>query len=239
MNVIDQIVAEAKREDEELKRKKRFKNLEIKEDPEQEEIIENMLVSPGAGNIIVDIRDIPVSFETFISFDPNVFMTNGCYSIRYVPKTDYRSVPGKPFVIGQDMVRLRVTVSGPDHWHKLSERIPELGWIERNTYITRRLFGIAKKHPGISFFFTVKWEEYADRISWNARQNRLDIDNKPFVSYKCSQKNFANIYSKKQLAPKRTELDYAKEIWEVDQEFLNSQSVLEENKSKSKYKKSK
>lgn len=219
-SIIDQIVAEAKREDEELHRQKRNNSLSKKG---RIEAIENVLISPQSCLHVVDIRDIPVSFKSFTSFDPHVSVTQGFYQIVYIPTTSRRHIAGKPFVICQDMLHLRVTVSGPKHWHCLAKRIPELGWIERNSTLTNSLFGIAKKHPGAYFIFTVDWVRYADMITRKANEQGIDIDNKPFVSYQCSQKDFDETYSKKKLCDKKGYLDYITEINEAenDPEMIN------------------
>ncbi len=112
---------------------------------------------------IVDLNDNPVSAEKFQSFDPNVRLTKGLYTISYVPlKSKYRN-PKFPYLIGQDLVRIRVTVSGPKHWNMVCTRIPELAWINRNTDVGE-LFSIAKKHPGLTIRFGIKLPQYCKKI---------------------------------------------------------------------------
>lgn len=212
-NPIDIIVAEAKREEAELFRKRISDGINHhKQKVNEGKIIENMLISPTSTKFIVDTRDIPVDVANFIKFDPHIHATDGCYSIRYIPTTDRRHVRGKPYVIGQDMVRLRVTVSGPEHWHALSSRIPELGWIRRNSTLTDELFGICKKHPGMAFWFTLDFVKYTNKINEKAKNMGIDIDNKPLVAYKCSKKDYEEKYKNKELAPARCWYDFQKEV---------------------------
>lgn len=186
-------------------------------------ISENSLVSPVCTKYIVDLRDRPVSYKNFISLDPNVRATSGMYYVRYVPVGSRHTSQGKPFVIGQDMLHFCVAVSNVQHWHCLAKRIPELGWIERNTTLTNSLFGFAKKHPNMNFTFTIDWERYGDKMTEIAHREGIDIDNKPFVSYKCSTKEYQEKYADKQVRPKVEFDEYRDIINDVDKEFVKSE----------------
>lgn len=187
---------------------------------EQVGVIEDTLISPRAYLYIVSLKEEPVSFEHFKDRDPNVTSTQGMYTIKYIPSTDRRSIKGKPYQIGQDLIRWRVMCSGYPHWKCLAKRIPELGWLDRNTSITRELFAIAKEHPGMAFFFTVDWVRYANMIEEKAEAMGIDIDNKPFVAYKCSREDYLEKYNVKHLAEKKQFYHYMKEINAAEKESL-------------------
>lgn len=172
---------------------------------------EHSVLPPKSYYYVVHIYDEPVSMETIRSFDPNIRATKSLYTIQYIAKSNpYRN--GKfCYLIGQDLVRLRVLVSGFAHWQALSRRIPELGWIDRNTTLSADLFGIAKRHPGTIFRFGIKFVEYGHKIMKKAEQEGIDIDNKPFVTYAYSQDVYEK-YKDKKFAPIRTKQDYLDEI---------------------------
>lgn len=219
-SIIDKIVAEAKLEDEACKRNRKYRNLGLKTAHEKMGITENTLVSPYTTHIIMNIHDEPVSAVTFQSGDPDVRATNGCYTLQYLPRTDRRSIPGKPYIIGQDLIRMRICVSGPDHFNRLASRIPELAWMRRNTTISNELFGFAKMHPGIPLYFTIDWVKYGGKIIKKAEKAGLDINHKPFVAYCCSKSTFETMFKGKELCEKKTDKDYAQEIFEIDNECV-------------------
>lgn len=185
-------------------------------------IKENSLVSPNTLFKIVSLRDEPVSFEHFTNRDPNVTGTKGSYTIRYIPESDTRYIKGLHYQIGQDFLYWRVMCSGYTQWKALAKKIPELGWIDRNSTLTHELFAIAKCHPGIAFNFTVDWVKYSQMINQKAKEMGLDIDNKPFVAYACSFAEYENKFYEKQLADKKTYNDYVKEIAEVRKEVTDN-----------------
>lgn len=172
---------------------------------------ENSYLPPKSYYYIVSINDEPISLDTLRSGDPNIRATRSLYTIQYIAKSSpYRN--GKfCYLIGQDILRMRVLVSCFKHWHALSRRIPELGWIERNTTLCPELFGMAKMHPGTIFRFGIKFAEYGNKIMKKAKQEGIDIDNKPFVTYAYSQDVYEK-YKDKKFAPIRTKQDYLDEI---------------------------
>lgn len=172
-------------------------------------IIENSLISPRAYNYIVDLREKPVSIESFQNKDPNVRGTRGFYSIKYIPSTDIKYKEGLHFQIGQDLIRWRVLCSGYPMWKALAKRIPELGWLDRNSTLSSELFGIAQCHPGMPVWFTIKWEEYTNKINAKAEEENIDIDKRPLVAYKCSQSEYEAEYKGKELADIKEYNDYA------------------------------
>ena len=174
------------------------------------------LVNPFSNKYIVNIYDKPVSFKDFVSHDPDVRATSGFFTIRYVPKNHRDRVKDKPYIIGQDLVRLRVTVSGPKHWGALCNRIPELAWIRRNTTFKENMFPIAKMHPGLVLRFTLDVPKYCEKITNRANELGIDIDHKPLVAFGCSGEDYTDIYSKKELCEIRTKADYLKELAEAE-----------------------
>ena len=185
----------------------------------KKEISENGTIQPFFLKKVVSISERPVSLDTFTNYDPDVKCTNGWYSIRYNPVGSTDHVKGKPWTIGQDLVCMKVSVSGVRHWHCLCRRIPELGWIERNSTLTDAMFGIAKKHPGMSFGFNVDWVKYCDKIEKKAAELGIDIDHKAFVTYRAKKEVIQEINDTHKLAKFKTKEDYEDVLKEIDNEF--------------------
>lgn len=172
-------------------------------------IIENSLISPRAYNYIVNLDDEPVSIESFENKDPKVRGTRGLYSIKYIPSTDINYREGLHFQIGQDLIRWKVLCSGYKMWKALASKIPELGWIDRNSTLVPGLFGLAQCHPGMSIWFTIDWVKYSDKITTKAKEEDIDIDKRPLVAYKCSQSEYEAEYKGKELTDVKEYNDYA------------------------------
>lgn len=181
-------------------------------------ITENAFISPSSYNYIVSIKDEPVCANNFINRDQNIRGTRGLYSIKYVPTTDNRYKEGLPYQIGQDLIRWRVFCSGYTMWKALAKRVPELGWIDRNSTLTHELFTIAKCHPGMTVWFTIDWVTYSQMINEKAREQNIDIDLKPFVAYKCSMSEYEKKFKGKELADLKDYNDYAAIYNEVRKE---------------------
>lgn len=175
---------------------------------------------------IVSLEDKPITKERYLRFDPDIKFTKGLYSIQYLPKASPKRNPKFPYLIGQDLVRLRVTVSGPRHWGCVCKRIPELGWIERNSTFQKELFSIAKKHPGLVLRFGIDFCKYCKTIEERAEREGLDIDHKPLFTYLWNDdmKNFMS--SVNVTGWKKSKEDYE----EVLREIENSQTVQKEIK---------
>lgn len=179
---------------------------------------------------IVNIFDKPVSLQEFKSFQPDIKATRGSYSIQYIPKCDKTRNPKFPYLIGQDLVRLRVTVSGPKHWALLCTRIPELGWIRRNSTLSGDMFRIAKMHPGLVLRFGIDFSKYCKKIEKAAEELGIDIDHKPLVCYQWSKKT-GEKYKDIELAPVKTKADYLSALLEAEQS-KTVQSEIKEVKNK-------
>lgn len=160
---------------------------------EEIEVNAQAFVSPLAYKYIIDLRDRPVFFEQIQNLDPNLRATKGMYMIKYVPKGSADRKKGRPWKIGQDLIRWDIRVSGPVEWNSLCEKIPELAWLKRNSTLTPNMFNIAVKHPGMSFWFTIKWDEYETYLEQQLEQLKLKLD-KVFVSRKCSFSDYKELY---------------------------------------------
>ena len=179
------------------------------------EITQKPFAAAYCYSYIVNIYDEPVSAESFHSFDPNVIMTRGLYTISYLPKSSPRRRPNFPYLIGQDLIRWRLIVSGPAHWKKVCERVPELAWLDRNTDV-EKLFRYAKMHPGLPIRFGINFDKYCRKIEQRAEELGIDIDHKPLVSYVWgdSMKEYAD----KEFAIIRSKKDYEQEWNETQQD---------------------
>jgi hypothetical protein len=179
---------------------------------------------------IVNIYDKPVSLQEFKSFNPDIKATRGMYTIQYIPLCDKVRNPKFPYLIGQDLVRLRVTVSGPKHWDMICTRVPELGWVKRNSTLTGEMFRIAKMHPGLVLRFGIDFPKYCKKIEKAAEELGIDIDHKPLVCYQWSKKT-GEKYKDIELAPVKTKADYLSALLETEQS-KTVQSEIKEVKNK-------
>ena len=160
---------------------------------------------------IVNIKGEPVCLDTLQSGDPNIRATRSLYTIQYIPKNSPARRGKYCYLIGQDLLRMRILVSGPDHWYGLCSRIPELRWLNQYTTISPELFGIAKMHPGTIFRFGIDFVRYARIIEEKAKRQGIDIDHKPFVTYAYTRDVYEK-YKDKKFASIRTKQDYLDEI---------------------------
>ena len=212
------ICEEALRENTELKRYDRLNGRWAKKsDAIEENQQKNIDFRPFFFKHTVSLIDEPVSLETFMNFDPNVTVTAGYYSITYYHPQSKKYVRGKPFAIGQDMIRGRILVSGYAHLKMLAKKIPELAWMLRwCPLLDHRLFAVAKCHVGKTFFFTPDWASYGQLIKDKAKQQGIDIHDEPFVSYECKQETKDEINKTHLLAPMKSTEDYRDVIKEVE-----------------------
>ena len=192
----------------------------------EREITANFFVQNPVYYYLVDITDKPVSLKDWTDLNPNVKVTKGLYSIQYIPAGSVRRNPKFPYLIGQDLVRLRVTVSGPIHWGHLCDRIPELGWLKRNSTLTPEMFRIAKMHPGLVIKFTVDVVNYCKKIEDRAKELGIDIDHKPLAVYAWN-KNATEEFRSRKLADKRTKADYIQQLADAER----ASTVLDEIRS--------
>lgn len=169
------------------------------------------IFSPGkVYAYLVSVDDQPITLRDFRELKPNIRATRGAYTIQYIPAGSVKRNPKFPYLIGQDLVRIRVTVSGPKHWGALCSRIPELAWLKRNSTLSDAMFGIAKKHPGLVLRFGIDFVKYCDKITNRANELGIDIDNKPLVLYQWGANDVPKVDGV--LNPPKTKQDYAEEL---------------------------
>ena len=158
------------------------------------ETSQNIFVPGRVYNYLVSLADFPITMNDFRKLErDDIRVTHGFYTLQYIPAGSVKRNPKFPYLIGQDLVRLRVTVSGPKHWSALCSRVPELGWIKRNSTLSDAMFGIAKKHPGLVLRFGIDFPKYCDKITNRASELGIDIDNKPLVLYQWSAEDVPNV----------------------------------------------
>lgn len=177
-------------------------------------------INPLSYKLVINLKDEIVTKEAMQSLDPNLRVTKGLFMIKYIPRTDRRRKKGRPFCIGQDLIRMGVYVSGIDHWNYLCDRIPELDWIRRNSIVNtdekmKRMMNLAVKHPGMAFWFSVDWIGYYDKLKTKLPKGEDDIE-RPYAAWKCSAKEYKENYEGKE-AVKRGVEDVRKILTEVDQ----------------------
>ena len=160
---------------------------------EEIEVNAKAFVSPLAYKYILHLDDKPVFLEQIQDLDPKLRASKGMYMIKYVPKGCKDFKKGRPFKIGQDLIRWDIRVSGTKEWNSLCDKIPELDWMRRNSTLTENMFEIARRHPGMSFWFTIKWDEYEGKIQTQLEKLNTVLT-KTFVSRKCSFHDYKEIY---------------------------------------------
>lgn len=176
------------------------------------ETSQNIFTPGKVYSYLVSIYDNPISLEDFEKLKPEIRCTHGFYTIQYIPAGSVKRNPKFPYLIGQDLVRIRVTVSGPKHWGAMCARIPELGWIKRNSTITDSMFAIAKMHPGLVLRFGIDFVKYCDKIINRAKELGIDIDNKPLVTYQWNSTNVPKVNGIIKHNDKQTYADVLREL---------------------------
>ena len=198
-----------------------------KETGEEVEINPGASASPYVYKYFVRLDDKPVVWDQIQDLDPMLRATKGVYMIKYTPRhsTDHRK--GRPFKIGQDLIRWDVRVSGYKYWTKLCETVPEFGWLSRNSTLTEGLFRLAVLHPGMSLCFTIKWEEYEAKLQAQIHRKPSKKDQGPF----CSRKTSLTEYKKIKDLPhenKTIQIRYFNDILKEVNEAERSLAVQEE-----------
>ena len=172
---------------------------------------------------LVSLTDYPITLQDFRELKSDIRATHGFYTLQYIPAGSVKRNPKFPYLIGQDLVRIRVTVSGPKHWGALCSRIPELDWINRNSTISDKLFAIAKMHPGLVLRFGINFVKYCDKITNRAKELGIDIDNKPLVVYQWGAKDVPNVDGV--MNPLKTKQDYTKELNEAQAGVIKEEDI--------------
>ena len=189
-------------------RSKRFS--EFRNKVNEVETSQNIFTPGRVYTYLVHLQDEPITLKDFLELKPDIRATHGFYTIQYIPAGSVRRNPKFPYLIGQDLVRIRVTVSGPAHWGMLCTRIPELAWLNRNSTISGELFKIAKMHPGLVLRFGIDFPKYCTKILNRASELGIDIDNKPLVLYQWGANDVPKVDGV--LNPLKTKQDYAEEL---------------------------
>lgn len=156
------------------------------------EINRQSCMSPLVYKFALRLDEKPVSWDDIKALDPMLRTTKGLVMIKYTPKhsKDYRK--GRPFKIGQDLIRWDIRVSGKKEWHELCDRIPELNRLRNNSTLSDKMFDLAVMHPGMTFWCNVDWVKYYNKLQAQT-QEKLD---RPFVSRKVSVQEYKDIYKK-------------------------------------------
>lgn len=197
---------------------KNWKTIPAKDEALRDEVSALTFVSPLAYKMIIDLRDLRVTESKMQSMDKNLRVTKGLYMIKYIPKSSKKYKKGRPWVIGQDLIRMGIYVSGWTHWNYLCDRIPELDWLRRNSTLTKKMFDYAAMQPGMSFWFTIDWPRYVAKLATQpgpAFGSKQGTESSPFASYKCSGKEYRKHYKDK-CATLRVLNDVLKEVQEVE-----------------------
>jgi len=158
---------------------------------EEVEVSAHSPASPYTYKYFVRLDDKPVLWNQIQNLDQNLRSTKGLYMIKYTPRNSKDRKKGRPWKIGQDLIRWDIRVSGPKHWHLLCDQIPELDWIRRNTTFTDEMFDIAVQHPGMTLWFSIDWVRYCNLIRSRARS--VSVQRRPLASRKASVEEYKRI----------------------------------------------
>lgn len=170
-------------------------------------------------NKVVRLTEEPIVFDPSTNILPrDCRTTNGWFTVVYNPEGSPKRVRGKPYTIGQDLVRGRFCVSGLKHLKALASRIPEFAFLLKWSYFDPALFRIAKQHPGVAFSFNFKWAEYADMIEKKAEAMGIDIDHKPFFMYIAKKEEMDRLREKYKMLPNPVKEDYITVLEDLEKE---------------------
>lgn len=160
---------------------------------EEIEVNRDSFCSPFVYKFAVRLDEKPVKWEDVKRYDPMIRATKGLCMIKYTPRgsKDYRK--GHPFKIGQDLIRWDIRVSGKKEWNELCDRIPELNRLRNNSTLNNRMFDLAARHPGMTFWCTVDWVKYADKLQAQTEEELY----RAYVSRKVSVQDYKDLYMDK------------------------------------------
>ena len=200
------------------------------------EVNKDAPISPYSYKYIIDLREKPVNWAQIENLDPNIRSTKGFYMIKYTPRGSGDYKPGRPFKIGQDLLRWDIRVSGKKAWHMLCSKIPELHRLARNSTLSDRMFDLAVKHVGMTFWFSIDWVRYEDKLEAQIeKEAKAETEaedeyanrHKVFVSRKCS----ADIYKGLEGTDKKIVLRNRSEVLAEINAVETSPSVQKEMKA--------
>lgn len=188
---------------------------------------ENFFTPGRVYNYLVSVDDEPITLQDFKRLKPNIRATHGFYTLQYIPSGSVKRNPKFPYLIGQDLVRIRITVSGPAHWNMMCKRIPELAWLKRNSTMSAELFAIAKKHPGLVLRFGIDFVKYCNKIESRAEELGVDIDHKPLVLYQWGANDVPQVDGV--LEPVRDKKYYADVLAEINDSIQCEEDIISNN----------
>ena len=91
------------------------RNEHPEKDPKNDaEINAGDLVHPFQHRSVISLMDRVLTWDNVKNLDPDVRLTRGYYYLVYRPKTSARYKKGRPFCIGQDMVRWNLMLAGTE-----------------------------------------------------------------------------------------------------------------------------
>lgn len=179
---------------------------------EKKGLTELPLIFPSTSYHIINLQSEPVSYKTFQSYDPNVRATYGKFMLTFLNEKDRRVRYGRRFVIDQDLIRARIFFYNYSELKSIAKRVPEVNWILQNSTFEPDLLDVARRHVGVPFVFTVDWVRYDKLITKKAEEQGIDIEFKPFVTHKYSEKKHQEEIEEKFLSERRDINDYRVDI---------------------------
>lgn len=176
----------------------------------------NSIIEPKHCYHIVQLDEEPVTPETFQIGDPKVRSTFGKYILIYLLAQDRRAKNGKRFLICQDLIHASLVFKDINDFYKTAKAVPEIKWLARNTTLTRELFLLAMRHPGMAFVFTIKHVEYANMIEEKMKKYGMDTYKyPPFVAFPCSHEDYEEKYKDLKMSMPRTWVDYQNDLKKI------------------------
>lgn len=148
-------------------------------------LVEDRLTKAHQWRMCISLQYKPITENDYYNapkIRPDIRTTSGIYYIKYVPRCDRWRVLAFPYVFVNDITNKRIVVSGPEHLKELAKQIPEIRFILDNSSYDDGLFKVADMHPGIKIPFCLDTVRYCDKILKNAKENGIDIQNRPLVS---------------------------------------------------------
>lgn len=182
-------------------------------------VSENTLIQPGHYNHIIHLDEEYITPATFQACDPKVRATFGKYMLIYLLAQDRRAKNGKRFMVCQDLIRTNLLYKDINEFYQVAKCSPEVRWLSRNTTLTRELFLLAMRHPGMAFVFTIKHVEYANMLEEKAKAAGIDTyKNPPFVAIPCGYEKWEKEFKDLKMSPERTWRDYQKDLKDLKPE---------------------
>lgn len=187
--------------------------------------VESNLLSNSSWRAIINLNDNLVEIKPDSDdFPRDCRTTCGVYGLKYLPATDGRRNPRFPYVFINDLLPMRICVSGMKHLACLSREIPEIAWILRNSNFNPRLFYWCARHPGLKIPFSVNFAEYCNKLEAKAKAQGINTEKNtdfiPLVNYARSKVKMSELFgNKKEWVVRPTA--YSKQLREGMDKFVN------------------